>query len=688
MARSETPSEYSRRAWGSRGSLDNDDMIQSRPDSYAPSSQTHHQVGENVFASMLTEASQGSEPALDSRISMLGPKTRHVTPAPWEPGGEDDIIAEQEEEDNQESETRSLFGGRGRQKKAKDPSSKPRIFPASFAPRASSSSRPSVDVSTPTSSSSGGRVLPTGRPGSIGTSQSMASDLPFPSHRYDRPPVASPKRMPRELVEHENPGSPSHPYANPKYAASVYDDQASINMPPSPASVYPPSVMFTPKSPSNSGHGSHTPTSAPPRDIPPLPVQNGMPQKMSPWQYTPGSPTFQLVSLEEAQALRARQRQMSLGAGATNEQQTPRSRTISGPNRKSMLPLEHPPAELNGDSSNPAGKTLKGRRSLMGLFTKAKEKGSGRSESPPPVPVLPNLPNRSTTTPVSPSPLSSHTEIPSIPTPVRHESAPQPKSVTPKRLPPPSLNVVVTSPQPRIDHPYRDEFAPPPAIPTIQKSATPPPSFPNSSSGRKPVPRKQTSAQTLSPTSPSNKPSSAPSTIQGFTGLSLRPVSTIFNSMPTDYLAQGPSVHPVPSMPYGSNSGHSMTQSPTTPSLWSSRSESVSTGSLDIQQPGTPGGLVHSMSSCSSLEGPGGATSLSLLQKQVYGGRDMWKTQISDLEAQVKALKAEIVELRKSPCPSCGHLGGGSSCAEKTSVINRPRAKTAVNNQRFGDGEY
>ncbi|KAG8782988.1 hypothetical protein FRC20_006488, partial [Serendipita sp. 405] len=104
MARSETPSEYSRRAWDSRGSLDNDDMIQSRPESYAPSSQTHHQIGEHMFDSALTEDSQESEMALEPRISMLGPKTRHVTPAPWEPGGEDDIV-EQEEEDNQEMET-------------------------------------------------------------------------------------------------------------------------------------------------------------------------------------------------------------------------------------------------------------------------------------------------------------------------------------------------------------------------------------------------------------------------------------------------------------------------------------------------------------------------------------------------------------------------------------------------------
>ena len=80
----------------------------------------------------------------------------------------------------------------------------------------------------------------------------------------------------------------------------------------------------------------------------------------------------------------------------------------------------------------------------------------------------------------------------------------------------------------------------------------------------------------------------------------------------------------------------------------------------------------------------GNAASLSLLQKQVYGARDVWKSQIADLEAQVRALKSEVAGLKEMPCPSCGHFGGGSSCGEKTSVLNRPRAKTAAGNQRFG----
>ncbi len=77
------------------------------------------------------------------------------------------------------------------------------------------------------------------------------------------------------------------------------------------------------------------------------------------------------------------------------------------------------------------------------------------------------------------------------------------------------------------------------------------------------------------------------------------------------------------------------------------------------------------------------------LQKQTYGTKENWKSQLHDLEAQVRALKAEVADLRQAPCPSCGHLGGGSSCAEKPSVVNRPRAKTATGNHRtlFGNGE-
>lgn len=678
VARSETPSDYSKRAWDSTASLD-EDLIQDRPDSYAPSSHTHNGFADSAHDTVDTLQTDTD----DTRMSVLGPKTRHFAPAPWEPGGEDLV---EEEEEVPEAETRSLFGGRGRHKKPKETPTKPRIFPASFAPRASSSSRPSVDVSTPTSSSSGGgRPRPPVRPGSSGTQYSVASDaVPFPgNNRYEaRSAIASPKMNRRDNLDNELASSPSHPFANPRYAASQhYDDAASVNYPPSPASVYPPSI-YAGKPPSGHATQPQHVASASTRDMPPPPSsQPGIPQKMAPWQYTPGSPTFQLVSLEEAQALKARQRQMSLGAV---EQSGPRTRTVSGPtSRKSMLPIEqHPPQPSTEPTTetNPAqGKTLKGRRSLMNLFAKGKEKGGiTRSESPPPVPSLPN--RAATTSVVETSPV---VETQPAVTPLDSSSHQQ---RTIKRSAPPALNVVITSPQPQIAHPYRDQYAPPPPIPTIQKSATPPPSFQQKP---KHVPRKQSSAQTLSPASdarsPTQKPNSAPSTVQGFSGLSIRPVSTMFSSMPLDYLASPALATPVPSLAAGNSTGQSITQSPTTPSLWSSRSESVSTGSMDLP-PSTPGGLVHSLSSGSSME-TGNIASLPLSQKQFYGTRDIWKSQIADLEAQIRALKSEVAALKEAPCPSCGHFGGGSSCMEKTSVLNRPRAKTAAGNQRFGGGE-
>ncbi|PVF91998.1 hypothetical protein CPB86DRAFT_791604 [Serendipita vermifera] len=602
------------------------------------------------------------------RMSVLGPKTRFVTRAPWEPGGEEDL--EEEGEGTQEAETRSLFGGRGRVKKPKDfaKESKGRAFPASFAPRASSSSRPSVDVSTPTSTSSGaaaaqaaaGRPLPLRR-NSAATTYSNGSDaIPFPANRADRSGDGPKPGAYRGSADNND--APTHPYATTP-ATSTFEERARAYeyMPPSP-SIYPESVR-----------------SMPIRDIPDvpkvpkLPTQNNdIPVKMAPWQYTPSSPTFQLVSLEEAQALKARQRQMSLG----NPETSSRPRVQSGPNRKSLLPMEHPSPSSTEEGPTSGAKTLKGRRSLMGLFARGKEKDR-RSESPPPVPTLPI---RSGSTPGTPvHPLSAATS-PAISTPSTAVPSPHPDQTphirAPKRIPPPALNVVVTSPQPQ--QAQMHDLRPPPPISIPQKSATPPPS----SSARQPVPRKQASTSTLSPTT-GLKPNSAPSTIQGFKGLSLRPMSTMFSSMPADYLSNTVPVPTAGSMS-PSTSAQFSTQSPTTPSLWSSRSESISTGSSELPLH-TPG-LMQSLSSGSFTDGSG-PSSPSMLQKQFNGAKEVYKHHIAELEAQVAALKAEVAELKQCPCPSCGFLGGGSSSGEKTSVVHRPRAKTAAGNHRtlFGN---
>lgn len=650
VARSESASEYSRRAWDSTASLD-DDLIQSRPVSPSPSSRTQNtELGDDDYETLdtgHTEELLAAESSLQPRMSVLGPKTRFVTRAPWEPGG-DDL---EEEGDVPEAETRSLFGGRGRSKKPKE-SNKQRGFPASFVPRASSSSnRPSVDVSTPTSSSSGGRFRPSVRPGSVGTCQTNESDaLPFPSPRFEKPVAPSLRSVQRNTMDEQ---ASSHPYANPDVMPShPYADGPSLR----------------PSKPTSGEHPPHISNPVPTREIPPPPMLQGLPQKMAPWQYTPSSPTFQLVSLQEAQALKARQRQVSL---PTSEGVMPRSRAISGPSHKSSLPLENTNSNSGSVEDGPAGsKTLKGRRSLMGLFARGREKDRSpnlRPESPPPVPLLPSLPSPSA---IHGSPAQSPmpTSTPVTPQPYRQGSSPSIRSQ--KRVPPPSLNVVVTSAESQAR-----QMMPPPPIPNLQKSATPPPSMPS----RTRPPSKQPSTGTLSPiegSSSLHKPNSAPSNIQGFTSLSLRPVSTMFSSMPSDYLA---SAVPPPSgfmSTSTSTSGHFSTQSPTTPSLWSSRSESMSTGSSEVP-PLTPGGLLHSGSLVD-----GSANSLTILQKQVYGARDAWKVQIADLEAQVRALKAEVVELRKCPCPSCGFLGGGSSCTEKGSVVNRPRAKTGAGPNR------
>jgi len=137
--------------------------------------------------------------------------------------------------------------------------------------------------------------------------------------------------------------------------------------------------------------------------------------------------------------------------------------------------------------------------------------------------------------------------------------------------------------------------------------------------------------------------------------------------MPADYLSGAASPPPVPTLPFRVAAD---TPSP----KFSSRSASVSTGSSDAG-PLTP-----------SFDHSANAAVLSQLREQVNGAREVWKSQITDLEAQVRALKKEIEGLKVAPCVACGHV----ACADgdmKTSVLNRPRAKAGTGGRTLFGGD-
>jgi len=78
---------------------------------------------------------------------------------------------------------------------------------------------------------------------------------------------------------------------------------------------------------------------------------------------------------------------------------------------------------------------------------------------------------------------------------------------------------------------------------------------------------------------------------------------------------------------------------------------------------------------------------LSQLRDQVNGARELWKTQIADLEAQVRALKKEVEELKAAPCAACGHATVPSGGEAKASMLNRPRARNAAGGRTLFGGD-
>ena len=670
-ARSESPSIYSRRFDDSpRASFDDFPVPHTRPSSEATQRNQDPYGSEGETGDAVDESS-------DTRLSLMGPTTRVYSRAPWEVA-EDNILRE---EDESYGETRSILSVRSRSKKREDKDSsslpKGRRFVPPSAPRSSSVPRPSTDTQGFSSSTSSNYSRPSFSTNLRPESSASKSEFPWAAntadghHHQDRSPFSSP---PRSLQNDRSSTDPEfrrvHPYANPDNLS-----QALIHQPHSQHEQVDDEYIMV--SPGLSGgfagpnhKQSYHPTNGTgsPRQYP-LPLSHavtplaspreGLPPKMAPWQHTPSSPTFRLLSLEEAQARRSKQRTTPMGTSslASSSPQI-RGRTVSGSTAQERLKSHTLAQETDlEDISKSATPNLKTRRSLLGLFAK-KEKDrpvTPRTASPPP--PVPSLPSS------VPGTLSGL--APQL------TSSAAPKS--PRRVPPPSLNSAEYSPVTESNAKENTNSSPlasPNHPPTSHSPSVPsPPPIVMA-----PQPRKKVSllghgsrAPLAKPPSINRNPGSTSPSI-AFPALQVRPVSTILSSLPSDYLSGNASPPPVPAFPFRTTA-----DSPSTPGF-SSRSASISTGSSDVG-PRTP-----------SVDHSANTAVLSQLRDQVNSAREVWKSQIGDLEAQVRALKKEIDELKVAPCVACGHVACANGEA-KTSMLNRPRARTATGGRTLFGGD-
>ena len=673
-ARSESPSIYSRRFDDSpRASFDDFPIPHARPESEAT------QRNQDPYGSE-GETNDPVDESSDTRLSLMGPTTRVYSRAPWEVA-EDNVLRE---EDESYAETRSILSGRSRSKKREDKDSsslaKGRRFAPPLAPRSSSVPRPSTDTQGFSSSTSSNYSRPSFSANLRPESSASKSEYPWAAntadghHHQDRSPFSSPRSLQNDRSSADPEFRRVHPYANPDnlsqalvhqpHAQHEHVDEEYVMVSPSPPGLSGGFAGLNHKHPSQGTASPRQYPLPPSRAVTPLASpREGLPPKMAPWQHTPSSPTFRLLSLEEAQARRSKQRTTGMGTPSpTSSSPQTRGRTVSGSTAQERLKSHTMAQETTDleDISKSAPPNLKTRRSLLGLFAK-KDKDrpvTPRTASPPP--PVPSLPS---------SVPGTHSGL----APQLTSSA-APKS--PRRIPPPSLNTAEYSPLTEnnakentnsspLSSPNHPRTSHSPSVPS------PPPIV------VAPQPRKKVSllghgsrAPLAKPPSINRNPGSTSPSI-AFPALQVRPVSTILSSLPSDYLSGTASPPPVPVFPFRTTA-----DSPSTPGF-SSRSASISTGSSDVG-PRTP-----------SVDHSANTAVLSQLRDQVNSAREVWKSQIGDLEAQVRALKKEIEELKVAPCVACGH----AACAAvpngevKTSMLNRPRAKTATGGRTLFGGD-
>ncbi|KAI9454017.1 hypothetical protein F5148DRAFT_449693 [Russula earlei] len=427
------------------------------------------------------------------------------------------------------------------------------------------------------------------------------------------------------------------------------------------------------------------PGSHPNPDKGPPPLPNHGPG----WTELSASPMFNLITLEEAQA-QARERsrtQTQVVPGPLFLQTEPlqsrnnptalpsgtgrlRSRTASAGSKSKVEPfvISNPmPLSSSGSEDSQAGqinptgslpRAMKHKKSgFMRLFN-----ANGRDKDKPPSPTPPSAP------PVAPP---SILRTPKISCP---------------RVPVPSLSPSLISQSPlQLDSIVKDHGGENDAVEDLQHRGNTKRQGPalsiRTQESPSIIPPGSQSARAGVATSPLVAgiaenfgliPASAPPSTTTFSGLNLRPVSTLFSAHFADHIVSIDSSSPVQTDGSGTIVGGSATLTPSSLQRFSDEKPAAVAEDnpyLIIQQ----------------------------LQEQMKSTRKAWQRQIWELEGQVRDLRAEIDELRLKElrgerCLLCGRCDDtddegvaetSRTTGSRNGVVDRPRARTGVGT-RFG----
>ena len=397
------------------------------------------------------------------------------------------------------------------------------------------------------------------------------------------------------------------------------------------------------------------------------------------------SPTFNLISLQEAQA-QARERSRThihaipdppfLQNEPPSRNNAPvlpsnmgrmRSRTASASSKGKIeppvignpFPLLHSGAEdlaPNGRSAPPP-RTLKQKKSgFMRLFN-GKDKDKTRAPSPPLAPPV--------TTPSMPrTPKLSSARVP-VPT------------LSPSLVPqsPLQLDSIVKGDGRENDPvgPRWDQESIQQQVPALTIITTKDISSSSAPTTSRSLRTGTGSSSIISGLSPDRglSPASAPPSTTTFPGLSLRPISTVFSAHFADHIMS--------------------VDSPST-STQTDSSSTTAGGSAS-------GGSLSPLATEPSFDNKHAVTDtdddpyaiIQQLQEQLRSTRKAWQHQIWELEGQVRDLRAEIdemrlKELRGERCILCGRSDESDLSVGGHGIVDRPRARTGVGTMRFAAG--